>query len=52
MDRLKKDWLNGIMDFILPYEVRMNKTKQLIVEWKKSYEKQIVYDIANSFKKL
>lgn len=22
------------MDFILPYEVRMNKTKQLIVEWK------------------
>lgn len=51
MDRLKKDWLNGIMDFILPYEVRMNKTKQLIVEWKKSYEKQIVYDIANSFKK-
>ena len=46
MDRLKKDWLNGIMDFILPYEVRMNKTKQLIVEWKKSYEKQIVYDLS------
>lgn len=51
MDHLKKDWLNGIMDFILPYEVGMNKTKQLILEWKNSYEKQIVYDIANVFKK-
>lgn len=50
MDHLKKEWLNGIMDFVLPYEVCMNKTKQLIVEWKKSYEKQIVYDIANLFK--
>lgn len=45
MDHLKKDWLNGIMDFILPYEVGMNKTKQLILEWKNSYEKQIVYDM-------
>lgn len=49
MDHLKKDWLNGIINFILPYEVGMNKTKQLILEWKNSYEKQIVYDIANSF---
>lgn len=51
IDHLKKDWLNGIMDFVLPYEVGMKKTKQLILEWKNSYEKQIVYDIANSFKK-
>lgn len=50
MDYLKKDWLNGIMDFVLPYEVGMNKTKQLILRWKNLYEKQIVYDIANSFK--
>lgn len=50
MDHLKKNWLNGIMDFILPYEVGMNKTKQLIMEWKNTYEKQIVYDIANLFK--
>ncbi|RHV99541.1 hypothetical protein DXA90_14645, partial [Clostridiaceae bacterium OF09-1] len=27
----------------------MKKTKQLILEWKNSYEKQIVYDIANLF---
>ena len=51
MDHLKKDWLNGIMDFILPYEVGMIKTKQLILEWKNSYEKQIVYDIENEFHK-
>ena len=50
MDHLKKDWLNGIMDFVLPYEIGMMKTKQLILEWKNSYEKQIVYDIANLFK--
>ena len=49
MDHLKKDWLNGIMDFILPHEVGMNRTKQLIVEWKNFYEKQIVYDIAKAF---
>ena len=49
MEHLKKDWLNGIMEFVLPYEVGMNKTKQLILEWKRAYEKQIVYDIANSF---
>ena len=50
MEHLKKDWLNGIMEFVLPYEVGMNKTKQLILEWKRAYEKQIVYDIANVFK--
>jgi hypothetical protein len=50
MDHLKKDWLNGIMEFVLPYEVGMNKTKKLILEWKSSYEKQIVYDIANAFR--
>ena len=49
MDHLEKDWLNGIMDFVLPYEIGMKKTKQLILEWKNSYEKQIVYDIANLF---
>jgi hypothetical protein len=50
MDCLKKEWLNSLMDFVLPHEVGMNKTKQLILEWKNSYEKQIVYDIANAFR--
>lgn len=49
MEHLKNDWLNGIMDFVLPHEVGMNRTKQLIVEWKNFYEKQIVYDIAKAF---
>ena len=51
LEHLKKDWLNGILDFILPYEVGMSKTKQLIVEWKKAYERQIVFDIADIFLK-
>lgn len=50
LDHLKRDWLNGIMDFVLPYEIGMKKTKQLLQEWKNSYEKQIVYDIENVFK--
>ena len=50
LDHLKKDWINGIMDFILPYEIHLTKTKQLILDWKNSYEKKIVYDIVNLFK--
>lgn len=50
LDHLKKDWINGITDFILPYEIHLTKTKQLILDWKNSYEKKIVYDIVNLFK--
>lgn len=50
MDQLKREWLNGIIEFVLPYEIDMKKTKQLLQEWKNSYEKQIVYDIENVFK--
>lgn len=51
MEHLKKIWINGIMDFVLPFEVGMKKTKQLILEWKNLYEKRIVYDISDLFKK-
>lgn len=50
MEHLKKDWLNGIMNFILPYEIGMNQTKQMIKEWKKYYEKNIVFDLEKEFK--
>lgn len=50
MEHLKKDWLNGIMDFILPYEIGMNQTKQMIKKWKKYYEKNIVFDLEKEFK--
>ena len=50
MNQLKREWLNGIIEFVLPYEIGMKKTKQLLQEWKNSYEKQIVYDIENVFK--
>ena len=42
MNQLKREWLNGIIEFVLPYEIGMKKTKQLLQEWKNSYEKQIV----------
>lgn len=50
MDYLKRDWINEIMNFVLPYEIGMKKTKQVLQEWKNLYEKQIVYDIENVFK--
>ena len=50
MNQLKREWLSGIIEFVLPYEIGMKKTKQLLQEWKNSYEKQIVYDIENVFK--
>jgi hypothetical protein len=42
-------WRNGTLDFYLPYEVGLNRTKAIIVEWKAMYEKKIVYDIENVF---
>lgn len=51
MEHLKKDWLNGIFDFRLPYEVGMAETKKILVEWKSKYEKQIVFDVEAVFVK-
>lgn len=43
-------WLNGTLDFYLPYEEGLNNTKKVISEWKACYEKRIVYDIESIFK--
>ncbi|HFI0782042.1 TPA: hypothetical protein ACGO1J_002129 [Streptococcus suis] len=49
-DRLKKDWVEGFMNFILPYDIGMQNTLNIINHWKKVYEQQIVREVRNLFK--
>ena len=32
-------WFNGILNFMLPYEIGLNKTTKEILNWKKREEK-------------
>lgn len=43
-------WRNGIMDWFLPYEVGLSKTKSSLTTWKKYYEDKMVHDIVQCFK--
>lgn len=42
-------WLNGILNFMLPYEIGLPNTTKAILRWKKKYENQMVYDIKEIF---
>lgn len=44
-------WFNGILNFMLPYEIGLNKTTKEILIWKKRYENKMVYDIKEIFEK-
>lgn len=44
-------WFNGILNFMLPYEIGLNKTTKEILKWKKRYENKMVYDIKEIFEK-
>ncbi len=46
---LKKDYIQGIMNFTLPYDIEMNHTVSLLNNWKRRYEKKIVDDLALLF---
>ncbi len=46
---LKKSWFQGMMSFILPYNVGLEKTTKAIDEWKEYYEDKIVMDLASLF---
>ncbi|MDY2963511.1 hypothetical protein [Streptococcus dysgalactiae] len=48
--RLKKDWVEGFMNFILPYDVGMPETLSVMGQWKGFYEQQIVRELKNLFK--
>ncbi len=43
------NWLNGIYEFRLPYDIGMDNTKDALKEWKAFYEKQIVFDLEKVF---
>ncbi|UYI02264.1 hypothetical protein [Streptococcus thermophilus] len=50
LDRLAKDWTEGMMNFILPYDIGMQNTLDTIGSWKKFYEQQIVQNLKGLFK--
>lgn len=50
LDRLQKEWIDGIFNFTLPYNTGMQNTINTINNWKKFYEQQIVKDIKDLFK--
>lgn len=48
-ENLKKEWINGLFDFMLPYTSNLPNTVQTIFDWKREYESKIVYDLENIF---
>lgn len=42
-------WFDGILNFMLPYEIGLPNTTQVLLEWKKRYENKMVYDIKKVF---
>lgn len=42
-------WKNGILDNYLPYEIGLDNTVKVMREWKRRYEKEIVFDIQKIF---
>ena len=49
IDNLKREWINGLFDFMLPYRLNLSNTVQTILDWKREYESKIVYDLENIF---
>ena len=47
---LKDYWQNSIFEFRMPYEIGMPFTKEVLVDWKRVYEKKIVFDLEKIFK--
>lgn len=43
-------WINGIFDFYLPYEIGLENLKDVLVNWKRRYEKDIVYAVEKIFR--
>ena len=49
LDYLKNYWENSLFEFRMPYEIGMRNTKETLVNWKRVYEKKIVYDLKDVF---
>ena len=48
---LREYWQNSLIDFFMPYEIGLPETKKTLDEWKSVYEKKMVFDIENVFKR-
>lgn len=46
---LKKSWFQGMMSFILPYNIGLEMTTKAVDKWKDHYEHKIVMDLASLF---
>ena len=48
---LREYWQNSLMNFCMPYEIGLPETKKTLDEWKRVYEKKIVFDLEEVFKR-
>lgn len=46
---LRSYWENSLFDFCMPYEIGLPETKGALDEWKRVYEKRIVFDLEKVF---
>lgn len=47
---LRDYWENSLFEFCMPYEIGLPSTKNVVTDWKRFYEKKIVFDLENVFK--
>lgn len=47
---LRDYWQNSIFEFHMPFEIGMPSTKKVLIDWKRVYEKKIVFDLEKVFK--
>lgn len=50
MHYLQDYWQNSLFEFCMPFEIGLQNTKDVLVEWKLVYEKKIVFDLEKVFK--
>lgn len=47
---LREYWQNSLFEFCMPYEIGMSETKKALDDWKRVYEKKIVFDLETAFR--
>ena len=47
---LRDYWQNSMFEFHMPYEIGMPATKKVLMDWKRIYEKKIVFDLEKVLK--
>ena len=49
LKQLEIYWRSGILDWYLPYEIGLDSVMEVLKNWKKRYENEMVQDIAKTF---